>query len=162
MKRLTALLLLCALVLGGCAFLPSAPEKVTFYYVRRDYAQDMSSPIAPELRDAAGLQGNLSHLLSVYLMGPSWDSLSGPFSVNVRLQELTRTGETLNVLLTDAAYLLSDSEYSLGCACVALTLFDATDANLVVITSGSRTLSINRNQLIYQDVPPTDETEEPT
>jgi len=46
---------------------------------------------------------------------------------------------------------LTDAEYSLACACMALTCFELTEASSVTITSENRTITIDPSMLTLYD-----------
>ena len=142
MKKHLSLFLVILLLLSGC----SAKDHAKFYYSRSEFQyHSPDSVIVSEYRDITGHANDLSFLISLYLMGPlekDYVSLfpSGVRLLNAELAEKHLTVETL-----------SDSEYSLACACMALTCLELTDAQDVTITSGSRSVTIDPNQLTICD-----------
>lgn len=147
MKRILATILILALILPGC----SVKEKANFYYCRKEYqfnAQD--SVIVSEKRDISGHTNNLEFLLSLYMMGPLDADYSLPFPDNVALKGIFFSNDYLTIELTHAD-ILSDSEFSLACACIALTCFELTEVKTVSIISGSRILNLDASMLTLYD-----------
>lgn len=148
MKRLTALILLLAMLLSGCS---SIKESVRFYYVRRDYQSTLEEVIVSEKREASGHEGDLSYLLTLYLMGPSDDSLRCLLPLGISVKSAFNQDGSLEVQLADTSKTLSDSDFSLACACLAMTCMNISQASEIHITSGSRSITMNRNNLILYD-----------
>ena len=147
MKRILAVLLILALILPGCA----VKDRANFYYCRKEYqykAQD--SVIVSEKRDISGHENNLEFLVSLYLMGPLDAEYSLPFPENVKLKGIYFSNDYLTIELTHADA-LSDAEFSLACACMALTCLELTEAKTVSVISGSRILNLDASMLTLYD-----------
>lgn len=150
MKRLVGAVLLCA-VLCGCSFLDSE-DAVRFYYVRSSYSYYNDAPvIIAEYRDIAVHRQDLQYLLSLYLMGPVGESAVCPFPKNTRLIGLSADGGKLTLDLTDTTRTLSDSAYSLACACISRTAMELTEVESVTVVSGSRSLTTERDGIMLTD-----------
>lgn len=150
MKRLTALLLLCALFLSGCA--DTLKEPVTFYYLNSSYEEDMSAPIGSEQRESSGHREDLTYLLALYLMGPAAEELQTPLPAGTRLLSAERSGSRITVTLSDCADTLSDARFTLACGCLALTCLEITEAKTITINSGERSLTLEADNLLLQDL----------
>jgi len=153
MKRLICGGLACLLlVLTGCvSYTEGLRDPVTFYYVRRDYREDMSSPIGSEQREASGHQLDLHYLLSLYMMGPSQEALVRAFPQGTKVMSLEREGSALDLVLSDVEDRLSEAEYALACLCLSRTLLELTDAQSVTIASGSRSITMTNDNVSTQD-----------
>lgn len=154
MKRLIVITLVFCLFLSGCTvFGERIKEPVTFYYLRSEYQYFASDGvIASEEREAAGHRDDLSYLMALYLMGPSTDELKTPLPRGTRISQPKQTPEGIVLQLSDAAAALTDADYSLACACLALTCFDLTDANNVTINCAERSVTMSRDALsLYDD-----------
>ncbi len=151
MKRLICGALLCLLLAGCGGYTEGLRNPVTFFYVRADYAQDMSSPIGSEQREAAGHQGDLQYLLSLYLMGPYQEALAAAFPMGTKALSLKIEDSALDLKLSDTEDLLSDAEYSLACLCLSRTLLGLTDAQSITISSGERSITMTRDNVSTND-----------
>ena len=153
MKRTLCLVLALCLILPGCAVSKERlREPVTFYYPRRQYqygAED--GVISSEQREAAGHRDDLSYLLALYLIGPSDEALVSPLPWGTRILKTTQNGTTVTLKLSDTTPAMTDTEFSLACACLTLTCLSVTDAQAVKITSGSRSVTMSRDNLTLFD-----------
>lgn len=151
MKKWIASILAC-LLLSGCGSLTEGlREPVNFYYVRSGYQTDMSSPIGSEQREAAGHRQDLRYLLAMYLMGPSQEPLRSPLPSGTQILSLDENDTLLTICLTDLDEILSDADYSLACACLSLTLLDLTDMQSITVASGSRSITMTQENVLYMD-----------
>lgn len=148
MKRLTALILLLAMLLSGCS---SIKESVRFYYVRRDYQKTLEEVIVSEKREASGHEGDFSYLLTLYLMGPSDDDMRCLLPLGISVSATSNQDGSLEIQLADTSKTLSDADFSLACACLAMTCMSISQASEIHITSGGRSITMNRNNLILYD-----------
>lgn len=153
MKRLTFLLAALALLLAGCG--PSqerSQESVAFYYLREnlDYG-NRDSVIVPETREAAGQRRELSYILALYQVGPSEEGLRSPLPEDVRIQSVQVSGRRISLALSDASEDMTDLQFTLACACLSMTSLELVDADAVVITGGSRTITMDRDSLVLYD-----------
>lgn len=157
MKRLFSILVLC-LLLCGCSH---ADETVKFYYVRGDYQSTLTDIIAFEERDASGHRNDLPYLLALYRAGPADDSLASLLPTGIQIQSVQNADGSIDLQLSDTSKTLSDSDFSLTCACLTLTCLDITDASTVNITSGPRSVTMNRSNLtLFDTITNTTVTEE--
>lgn len=148
MKRLFCLGLVLAMLLCGCGM----DEKANFYYRRVEFQYDApDAVIAAESRDISGHSDDPEFLLSLYLMGPMDAELVSPFPSGTKLIALEYTEERLTITLSDFTGSLSDSEYTLACACIALTGMDLYGTDAVTILSAEHTITMTRDQLTLFD-----------
>ena len=148
MKRLVSLLLL-PLLLWGCAA-QSPRDGVYFVYPKRDYVYSIAQgSVAREYRDVTNQ--NLSYLVRLYLLGPQEESLMALYPPDVRLESLDLSDGTLSITLSKPGSSLNDITFSLAGACLAQTCFSLCDADTVVISSGDRHITLNRDALVFRD-----------
>lgn len=159
MKRLfcaAAAVSLLLSLLAGCG--QKVKEPVVFYYRKDAYQENMDCPIAWEEREVAGHRDNLKYLLSFYLMGPISKGLVSPLPRGTLLYTITQEGAGLTIEISNTSSLLTDSEFSLACACLSMTCMELTNAENVTITSGSRSLTLSWDNLLLNDSVSTEET----
>lgn len=160
MKRLLSILLILSLLLPvwGC----SASEKNTaaFYYRRVEFQYGSAAEdgvITSEDRAVSGHTEDISYVIALYLMGPQDDDLASPFPPETKLIDARFQGGELHIRLSDVTNVLSDSQYALGCGCLAMTCMEITDIGYVTISSGARSIRMGRDSLTLLD----DETVNP-
>ena len=152
MKKLLCIALAIVLLvslLPGCG--QKMKEPVTFYYQITNYQENMVSPIAGEEREVAGYRDNLKYLLTFYLMGPISQELASPLPQGTQLQSINQSSEELTIEISDTASTLSDSAFSLACACLSMTCMGLTNAEAVTVVSGSRSLTLDKDNLLLSD-----------
>lgn len=166
MKRLTALCLVFSFLLSGCAlFGERIKDPVTFYYVRAEYAYSSTeSVLGSEEREASGHRHDLSYLMALYLIGPSDEALVSPLPRGTRFYSIEEKENSLLLHLSDTAGVLSDSDFTIACACLTMTCLELTKAEEVTIISGERTVTMSRDNLTLFDTsietqPSEDETQ---
>ena len=148
MKRLICIVL-ALFLLSGCGIMGSrVKDPVTFYYIRDDYQKSMEPVIVSEIREAAGHTDDLPYLLVLYSMGPSGDGLKSPFPQNIRIIPTEHTEKGVVLSLSDNLQDMTDAEYTLASACLALTCMELTDAEQVTVVSGDRSVTIRPENLI--------------
>ena len=143
-------------LLPGCG--QKMKEPVTFYYQVTDYQGTMACPIAGEEREVAGYRDNLKYLLSFYLMGPISKDLVSPLPRGTLVYNITQEDTELTIELSNTSALLTDSEFSLACACLSMTCMGLANVENVTIVSGSRSLTISRDNLLLNDTVTPEET----
>lgn len=151
MKQVICLILVISFLLSGCSFFGERIKNpVTFYYLCDNYKEELCCVIASEEREASGHVGDLPYLLALYLIGPaSEESLSVPYPG--LLLSAQQSGTHIDLNLQNLPASVSEIEFSLICACLALTSLDITGAEDVTIYSGDRTRTLNRESLTLYD-----------
>lgn len=157
MKRFFIILaVVLAVVLGAVFLIPfgEIQDHVTFYYVQTDFSY--GSPdgvIGAEIREVNGRSGDLPYLLALYLEGHLTPSLTSPFPSKgtTQILELDRKEQVIEIKLSNLDVTMTDSQFSLACACLTKTCLGLTDAQAVQITSGSRCVTMDRNNLLVFD-----------
>jgi len=147
MKRFFAVLILFSILLPGCG----VKEQALFYYCNTEFLHDtQDSVIVSEKRDISAHSGDLPFLISLYLMGPLEKEYVSPFPAGVKLIDTQISADSLTITL-DEINNLSDYEYTLACACMALTCMELSAVKMVTVTSGDRTITIDPNMLTLYD-----------
>lgn len=159
MKHILSILLLVSILLSGCSTQDS--NAVLFYYCRDPQQYQYFEPdavIRSEARDLLGHRNDLKYMLGLYLAGPLEEDLVIPCAKSTRLLSVTNDGGRILIELSDHNNNLTDSEFSLACACLALTCMDFTQCGDVTITSGERSVTMNSESIILADILPQQET----
>ena len=153
MRRAFCLILAVCLLISGCSLSGERMrEPVTFYYPRRVYQYGVEDGvIAAEQREASGHRKDLSYLLALYLIGPTDESLYAPLPRGVRFLKADQQDDTVTLELTDTTQSMTEAEFTLACACLTMTCLSITDAESVTILSGSRTVTMSRDNLTLYD-----------
>lgn len=158
MQRLIIIFLLLCLLLTGCT--DRFKEPVTFYYIRTGYDMDMSAIMGSERREAAGHREDLSYLLALYLMGPAEEELRSPLPQGVSILSAEQTDSTVTLHLSNTDESMTDAQFTLACGCLTMTCLDLTEATHITIISGDRSVTMNADMLLTQDLTTAAETEE--
>lgn len=149
MKRMVCLLLITCVLLSGCSvFGERVKGPVTFYYVHRDYSQEMNSVIASEIREASGHRDDLSYLLALYSMGPSDENLVSPFPRNTRIIPTEHSDHGIVLSVSETADILTDAEFTLASACLSLTCMELTTAEQITVVCEDRSITIRQDNLL--------------
>ena len=157
MKRFFCVLLCLTLALSLWGCVRERPDESNFFYCRTKMRYDGESGVPVcEKRDTMGHEGNLQHLIPLYLMGPLGEGLESPFPEGTHLEKVKQAAGTVYVELSGIDEGFSDSRFTLACACLTLTCLDLTDAVAVSVTDGTRTLTMDRASLILRDPVPMD------
>ena len=157
MKRFLIILAAILAIILGAAFLTPFREiqdHVTFYYAQSDFSY--ASPegvIGAEIREVNGRCDDLPYLLALYLEGPLAPSLTSPFpgKGTTQILELERKDQVIEVKLSNLDVTMTDSQFSLACACLTKTCLGLTDAQAVKINSGSRCVTMDHHNLMVFD-----------
>ena len=159
MRKIIALMLAAFLLLSltGCL---ETTDTVTFYYTRHEdsylYGLD-NGVISGEFREVTGHRGDLKYLLTLYLHGPTMEYLHSPFPSGMVLRTVERQGDTVHVALSASLTMLTGTDLTLACACLAQTCFSLTDAEAVTISSeglGFVSMTLTRDSLLLVDDTP--------
>lgn len=152
MKRMICILL-SALILSGCSVLGERiKEPVTFYYISDNYQNDMQQVIVPEIREASGHREDITYLLALYSMGPSNEDLMFPLPKNVSIIPIERTDKAITLNVSASSSELSEADFTLTSACIALTCMELTDVDRVTVVCGDRDITIqDENLLLYSN-----------
>ena len=148
MKHLISLVL-AMLLLAGCGIAGERiKDPVTFYYIRSDYQKDMASVIASETREASGHRDDLPYLLALYSMGPSKEGLRSPFLPTTRIIPTEHTDAGIVLSISEVPDSMTDAEFTLASACLALTCMELTNASQITVISDGRSVTIHTENLM--------------
>lgn len=160
MKRILILLLtFLFLPMAGCA--SGSNDTVTFYYCRNPEQHqffDHNSVIHPESRELSSHRNDLKYILSLYLAGPMEEGLISPFPKNTRILSVQQAESEILIELTDLSIAMTDSEFTLGSACLTLTCLDLTSCSTITVHSAERTISMNSDNIVLSDIIPQQES----
>lgn len=151
MKRLVSLLLFFCFFLSGCSSLGEwIKEPVTFYYVNENYQEDLQQVIVSEIREASGHREDLAYLLALYSMGPASENLKSPFPRNTVILPIEHSGDKIVLSISENVLTMTDAEYTLASACIALTCMEISEVSQVTVVCGEKSTTIGKdNLLIY-------------
>ena len=154
MKQLTCLILTFCFFLAGCSVSGEwIKEPVTFYYVDADYQKDMERVIGSEVREAAGHREDLTYLLALYSLGPSSEDLQSILPRNTTILPTERTDSSVELTLSENTQTMTDTDFTLTGACIALTCMELIDIQEVTVISGDRTITIRKdNLMLYNNI----------
>ncbi len=160
MKRLLFIISLF-LLLPGCSLVGERiKDPVTFYYIHADYQKNMGSVIASEIREASGHRDDLPYLLALYSMGPSDDEMRSPFPASSRIIPTEHTEAGIVLSISQIPESMTDAEYTLASACLALTCMELTDASQITVISDGRSVTINSENIMMFETGYQRQTEE--
>lgn len=148
MKRCIIIWIFAALLISGCGQYTQLRDPITFYYVRKDYSSDMQSILGSEEWESPE-DRNLQHLLALYLMGPTRDDLVSLLPNATKVLSLEQSEQHIFLTLSDAS--LSESDFTLVCACLAQTLLNLTDAQQITVTCASRSMTLRLEDVTLFD-----------
>ena len=152
MKRLISLFLLLGVLLSGCSMGERIKEPVTFYYIQANYQEEMGNVIAPEVREAAGHRYDLPYLLALYSMGPSKAGLVSPFPVNTMILPVEHSEDGLVLSILDEIQDMTDAEYTIASACLAMTFLEIIDVEQITVICGDRSITLKPDTLLTDSV----------
>lgn len=161
MKRIACLMLIVSLLLTGCGFLGERiHEPVLFYYLCQNYQKELCCVIVSEEREVTGHSGDIPYLLALYELGPAGTDYRSPLPSGTQIDAELRNGK-LQLELSEKAIALSDSEFSLACACLTMTFLDVGEIESVTLCCGERKKTMTRDSLSLYDtaeiISPTEE-----
>ena len=151
MKHWLCLILTFCLLLSGCSMAGDwIKEPVTFYYVSEGYQKDMEQVIVSEVREASGHRDDISYLLALYSMGPSKEGLQSPIPRNTQIIPIERTADSIVLSLSGNVLTMSDADFTLAGACLALTCMNLTDVQQITVEAGDKRVTIREDNLLLQ------------
>jgi len=161
MNRFLSLLIVFSLLFSliGCG--SRREDLVAFYYCRdpEEYQYfEEDGVICSESRDLIGHNENIRYVIGLYLAGPMEEGLRSPMPPSVKLVSAERTLDAVQLTFSDLDDVMSESEFSLACACLTLTCADLTGCHQVTVISGSRTVTMTTDSIRLLDNGPIPET----
>ncbi len=161
MKRLIFLFLIFSLFLSGCSTgTERIKEPVTFYYVHENYQKDMEQVIVSEVREASGHKEDLSYLLALYSMGPSNENMKLPLPRSTKIVLTEHTDDCVTLNLSENALIITDADFTLASACIAMTCMELTGIPQVTVICGDRNITIQEDNLLLYNTTPKMQQEE--
>lgn len=128
-----------------------------FYYCNKTITFDETSNVfSSEARETAEFQ-DLVSLMNHYLKGPVSGELVSPFPTQTEIVTIKEIGTTLDVTFSPQLSRLTGSELTLACVCTAMTLFELTEAETVIISAegvrldGKDSIMITPDRLSFAD-----------
>ena len=170
MRKLLSLLLILAIAccLFACGQGKQNPvEPANFYYCRKDVTYTGTNDVfASEVREIADNE-NIVGIMNNYLRGPESNRLYSPFPTSTQIISIDRVGTTLTVVFSPQLSRLSGPDLMLACVCTAMTLFNMTQAETVIITAdgtlldGRESVMLTPDRLVFTDNQPPETSETP-
>ena len=158
-KCILAFLAAIILLLAGCS---SGQRDGTLFYYCRDPEQyryfEEDGVIHPESRDLMNHRNDLRYMVSLYLAGPMEEGVASPFTKATKLISAELREDVVYIELSGHNKILTDSEFSLACACLTLTCMDYMPCQAVSITSGDRNITMDAQSILIYDILPQQET----
>ena len=161
MKRMIHLILclaFCLPTLGCTTKKETIRSPVKYYYRTTSVKYDTANGvITSETRESFGHEEDLNYLIEQYLNGPISSNCTSPFPAGTQLVQLDVLKNKVIIVLTSHISLLSGSELSIACTCLARTLLDLTDVKEVQIISkddllgGKESITIKAEDFILTD-----------
>lgn len=152
MKHWICLILAFCLLLSGCSMAGERiKEPVTFYYLQEDYRKDMEQVVVSEVREASGHRDDISYLLALYSMGPSKEGLQSPLPRNTQIIPIERTADSIVLSLSGNVLTMTDADFTLASACLALTCMNLTNVRQITVEAGDKRVTIREDNLLLQN-----------
>lgn len=161
MKKIILWICLAAafVMLSGCSVKTvQMQEPVSVYYCASPISYHSTSGILQtEKQEFQGGQNDLRGFLNKYLSGPSSPKLATPFPANGSILSVERSDEEMNVCVSVQFLTLTQSELILAYACLSMTIFEVTDAEIINLhiygTNADRNVvTMTRDNLWFTDV----------
>ena len=135
MKRILTLILALFILscFSGCRQ-SSSTATVNFYYcAAAPKYHTQTSVIQPESRKIDGDLSDLDGILRLYLEGPVSGQLTSPFPSGTLLKTVQLGKEVTEVVLSDDVGSLSGIELMIACGCLAKTVLEVSQSEIVHI-----------------------------
>ncbi len=133
----------CIIVISACLFLiigchsvsKQDSNSVLFYYMHNDFKYGMESGvITPAAVTVNADDSDYESLLNLYFNGPTnYESIS-PFPSGISLVNLQMDNNKVQLVLSPHMATLSDSEFTVACACLTRTVVEMTGIGTLHIT----------------------------
>lgn len=159
MKRYIVLLMVFACLLCGCNAQKNQIKKpVNFYYINETVVYNSGNGmLSPEIRESAGYEEDLLGLLNVYVAGPVDTKHISPFPDRLSVSSVVTEEQTASVIVGDQLCMLTGHDLSLACICLARTVMELTETDIVHIRVADRMLggkteiTIRADDLVFVD-----------
>ena len=90
-------------------------------------------------------------MIGLYLAGPIGEGLYSPLPKNVTLLSAESNPETVILTFSNLGNSLTDSEFTIACACLTLTCSDLTGCDEVTVIAGARTVTMHSDRIHLSD-----------
>ncbi len=169
MRKLLCLLLIPAII--GCLFGCAGQNKklvkpANFYYCQQNISFDGSNDVfAAEVRETAEFEDIVS-VMNNYLKGPVSHGLYTPFPASTQILSIEEIGTTFSVVFSPQLSRLTGPDLMQACISAAMTLFDMTGAETVIITAegvqldGKDSVMLTPDRLVFTDNYPPEASDE--
>ena len=150
-RRCQLALLLCLLLLAGCASVQTQPvNPIRFYYSRAEVAYNQpGGTLAYETRDLVSRQVGIDEILTLYFAGPQDETLASPFPGGTACTALSAQDGVLTLTLNDAYAQLTGAARTTAAACLTLTLTQIRTVEEVCLETPDA-VSAERRQARYR------------
>ena len=154
MRRVFSAFLLLLILAGltGCG--NTRESSYEFFYLRTPETYDYGTEqavVASEDRSFPSPIQDTEYLLRLYLDGPVSETLRSPFPQGTRLLTLQHSSHTLTIRLSEEYAQLSGIRLSMAAACLAKTCFQLTDAENLIVLSGTHVYTYSRGSFLFLD-----------
>ena len=143
MKRTVALILLLLALFSfvGCPK-KSNTSTVNFYYCTANPEHhNQASVIHPEQRKIETNLSDLEEILGMYFEGPVSSRLNSPFPSGTKLITVQPSKEVVAIVLSDEIGTLNGVELMIACACLATTVLEISQSEVVEIRAENALLN---------------------
>lgn len=134
---------------------------VLYYYRTRDLQYGVENGvITAEVRERFGHEEDYTYLVEQYLNGPMSSECISPFPAGTSLEQIDFLKDKVLITLSSHISLLSGSELTIACTCLAKTLLEMTGMKEVRISSkndlidGQEYISIATEDIVLLDSDP--------
>lgn len=159
MRKLWIIILAVFMLLSliGCTDEGQIDNTLAFYYRNPAFSYDAQcSPLIAEQRDSTAFT-SLEETLAAYLAGPVSENLKSPFPADLKLINIVREGDNLQLTLSDEIGNLTGLDLTFACCCIAKTCMELTDAVNIVISAetallgGEKSITMNESNMNLLD-----------
>lgn len=161
MKQLTYVVTILFIVsLYGCTPKNSYTRSVANFYYKTQPVEYLSENgvISVEERTITTSPTDYFALLEQYLNGARSSTCISPFPAGTTVKDFSINGSVAAIQLSPHLTILTDSELTIACICLAKTIFDMAEVHTVQISAQNSLinnepyLAIERNDFVLTDV----------
>lgn len=148
MRRYTAVILIAVLLLSllGCAKSTGTATANFYYCSATPEYHKQTSVMQVETRKVDTNLSDLEGVLRLYFEGPGSQKLVSPFPVGTQLKTVQSSKEVTAVVLSDEIGTLSGVELMIACACLAATVIEISQSEIIQIRA--ETALLNNQEFI--------------
>lgn len=162
MKRFVALLftILLPILICGCNNDHNLPRTTVNFYYKTEPLDHISKNgvFTVEIRNARANSDDYQYLLEQYLNGARSANCISPFPAGTTLKSISINDSSASVTLSPHLSMLSGSDLTIACICLARTIFDMTGVQSVQISAQNNLvnsepyITITTNSFTMNDV----------